>query len=116
MIKRNLIKIDATGEAIGRLATKISIILRGKNKAEYLPYIDSGDIIEVANIKLAKFTGKKLEQKKYFKYSGYPGGLKTTKIKKLKESKPGEILKLAVKKMLPDNRLRDKMIKRLIIK
>ncbi len=110
---RKLHKIDATNKSVGRLATQIAVLLRGKDKPEFEPHKDDGDIVEVANIKDVKFTGKKIEQKKYFSYSGYPGGLKEKKIKSLK---PEEILFRAVREMLPDNRLRNGMLKRLIIK
>ena len=116
MDKRKLHKIDATNQATGRLATHIATILRGKNKPEFQPNIDAGDIVEVANVDKLKFTGKKLEQKKYFSYSGYPGGLKEKKLADLKKNNPAYILKHAVKEMLPDNKLRNGMIKRLIIK
>jgi large subunit ribosomal protein L13 len=116
MTKRNLHKIDASNLAVGRLATKIATLLRGKNKPEFMPNIDIGDIVEVVNIDKLKFTGKKLEQKKYYRYSGYPGGLKETKISDLNKSNPAEILKRSVKQMLPATKLRDGMMKRLIIK
>ena len=115
-IQRKLHKIDASGKAVGRLATQIAIILRGKNKPEYEPHIDAGDIVEVSNIDKLKFTGKKLEQKKYYKYSGYPGGLKETKIEDLAKNNPGAILRKAVREMLPPTRLRNAMLKRLIIR
>lgn len=113
---RNIIKIDAADQSVGRLASKIALILRGKNKPEYQPHIDGGDIVEVNNLQKVKFTGKKLEQKKYFKYSGYPGGLKEKKMKDVFSKNPAEILKRAVKEMLPPNKLRDSMIKRLVIR
>lgn len=116
MIDRKTHTIDASGKAIGRLATEIATLLRGKHKADYAPHIDNGDNVVVTNIKEAKFTGKKLAQKKYYHYSGYPGGLKETKMSDLAKQKPGEILKRAVKQMLPDNKLRKDMMKRLIIK
>jgi len=116
MIKRNLHKIDAAGQSAGRLATKIALLLRGKNKPEYEPHIDNGDIVEVFNVDKLKFTGKKLEQKKYFRYSGYPGGLKETKMKDLAVSNPAEILRRAVREMLPPTKLRNGMMKRLIIR
>lgn len=115
-IERKLHKIDASDKAVGRLATQIAIILRGKNKPEFEPHLDLGDIVEVNNIDKLKFTGKKLEQKKYFKYSGYPGGLKETRMKDLAKTDPGEILQRAVREMLPDNRLRKGIMKRLIIR
>lgn len=115
-IERKLHKIDASDQTIGRLSTKIAILLRGKNKPEYVPNIDNGDIVEVSNIKKIKFTGKKLEQKKYFSYSGYPGGLKTRKMSELNEKDPADILVRSVKQMLPANRLRNNMLKRLIVR
>ncbi|MFA5359471.1 MAG: 50S ribosomal protein L13 [Patescibacteria group bacterium] len=111
-IERKLHKIDAKDKSIGRLATQIALILRGKNKAEYLPYLDMGDMVQVVNIDKIKFTGKKIEQKKYYKYSGYPGGLKT---KKIIDLKPADVLKRAVRDMLPPTKHRVNMLKRLII-
>jgi len=116
MATRNTHKIDAENKTVGRLATQIAAFLRGKNKPEYEPHIDNGDIVEVFNIGKLKFTGKKLDQKKYFRYSGYPGGMKEIKMSNLNKSKPGEILIRAVREMLPDNKLRKGMMKRLIIK
>lgn len=116
MTQRETHKFDASGQSIGRLASKIAIILRGKNKPEFEPHIDNGDIVEVTNIKEVKFTGKKLDQKKYFRYSGYPGGLKEVKMRDMYNSRPDEVLKRSVKEMLPNNKLRVGMIKRLIIK
>lgn len=115
MIKtqRKIHKIDATGLAAGRLASQIALILRGKNKVEYLPHLDMGDMVQVININSLKFSGKKIEQKKYYKYSGYPGGLKT---KKIADLKPADILKRAVRDMLPPTKHRVNMLKRLIIK
>ncbi|MBU0619460.1 MAG: 50S ribosomal protein L13 [Patescibacteria group bacterium] len=117
-MRRELHKLDASDQAVGRLATKIAIILRGKNKPEFQPHIDMGDIVEVININKLKFTGKKLEQKKYYKYSGYPGGLKEIKLKKIISNKDGyaEILRRAVKQMLPAVKFRRDMMKRLIIR
>ncbi|MBI4779138.1 50S ribosomal protein L13 [Candidatus Falkowbacteria bacterium] len=111
-IERKLHKIDAEGKSAGRLASEIALILRGKNKVEYLPHLDMGDIVRVINIDKLKFTGKKMEQKKYYKYSGYPGGLKT---KKIADLKPGDILKRAVRDMLPPTKHRVNMLRRLII-
>lgn len=114
-IKRKTHKLDATDKVVGRLATEIALILRGKNKPEFEPHIDGGDIARVVNASKLKFTGKKLDQKKYYSYSGYPGGLKTNKMKDVFAKNPGEVLKKAVYKMLPKNKLQDKMIKRLVI-
>jgi len=118
-MERKLHKIDASGKAVGRLASQIAVILRGKNKPEFEPWLDNGDIVEVANIDKLKFTGKKLDQKNYFRYSGYQGGLKTESMRKLKESRPdgaAEILRRAVREMLPPIKFRRDMLKRLIIR
>jgi len=118
MIKteRKLHQLDATDQAVGRLASKIAIILRGKNKTEYQPHLDLGDIVEVKNITKLKFTGKKLEQKEYYHVTGYIGGLKTKKMEDIFENNPGDILRRAVREMLPPTKLRPNMLKRLIIK
>lgn len=116
MTERKMHKIDADGKAVGRLASQIAILLRGKNKPEYKPHLDQGDIVEVSNIGKLKFSGKKLEQKKYYHYSGYPGGLKETKMSDLAKKDPAEILRRAVREMLPPTKLRTGMLKRLIIK
>jgi len=115
MIDREIHKIDATGQAIGRLATQVATLLRGKNKATYQPHLDEGDVVYISNIRQVAFTGKKLEQKNYYRHSGYPGGLKTLKMRDLQASQPDQVLRRAVKQMLPANRLRDGMLKRLII-
>lgn len=105
--------IDATGKALGRLATEIVILLRGKNKPSFLPYKNEGGTVIVKNVKDMKITGKKIEQKKYFHHSRYLGGDKFVTLKSLFEKNPGEVLKKAVYGMLPKNRLRAKQIKRL---
>jgi len=115
-IERKTQQIDATNQSVGRLASQIALILRGKNKVNFSPQVDNGDFVVVANIDKLKFTGKKLEQKKYYRHSGYPGGLKVTKLSQLYKTQPAEILKKAVFKMLPKNRLRNNMIKRLTVK
>ena len=94
-------EIDATNAVVGRLATVISKIIRGKNKTTYTPHMNSGDFVVVKNIEQIRITGKKFQNKKYYKHTGHPGGIKETTPEKLKEKKPGEILKLAVKRMLP---------------
>jgi large subunit ribosomal protein L13 len=108
--------IDATGQAVGRLATQIATILRGKHKPSFQPHIDGGDIVEVVNAKLLKFTGKKLAQTVFKRYSGYPGGIKTTKLSDMFSRDPGAVIRHAVREMLPPVRFRDDMLKRLIIK
>ncbi len=115
-IERKLHKIDATGKTIGRMATSIALVLRGKMKPEYQAHLDLGDIVEVSNLAKAKFTGKKLGQKEYHHYSGYLGGLKTKKMSEVFVKDPGEVLFRAVREMLPPTKLRTDMLKRLIIK
>lgn len=115
-IKRNIHQLDAEGQTVGRLATKIATLLRGKHKVGYQPNIDAGDIVEVKNVKLFKFTGNKLGQKQYFHYSGYLSGLKSKKMSDLMKSNPGDVLYRAVREMLPPTKLRTGMLKRLIIK
>ncbi len=115
-MNRELHKIDATGQTVGRLATRTAILLRGKDRPEYRPNLDEGAVVEVFNIAKLRFTGKKMEQKAYYSYSGYPGGLKTRKMKDVFSKDPGEVLRRAVREMLPANRLRPKMMRRLVIK
>ena len=115
-IERKSHTIDASGKAVGRLATEIAVLLRGKHKPEYQPNIDGGDIVEVSNIKQVKFTGDKLTQKIYYRYSGYPGGLKKTKMSDVFTKNPAEVLRRAVWNMLPKNKLKKEMIKRLKIR
>lgn len=112
MAKRNTHQIDATGKSAGRIASQIALLLRGKNKVEYQPQLDLGDIVRVINADKLKFTGKKFQQKKYHSYSGYPGGLKTKKIINLT---PAQIITKAVRDMLPPTKHRVSMLKRLII-
>jgi len=112
-MKRQTLTIDATGQAIGRMAVKIASALRGKHRASFQPNQDLGDFVVVKNIIQAKFTGKKLEQKKYKHHTSYPGGLKEVPLKKLFAENPAEVLKKAVWGMLPKNKLRSQQIKRL---
>lgn len=105
--------LDATNKSFGRLASEVSLILQGKRKSNYLPYLDQGDEVKVKNIKEIKFTGKKFFQKVKHSYSGYPGGLKTRKFSELFSRDPGKMFKLAVYQMLPKNKLRKSMIQRL---
>ena len=108
-------EIDATDAVVGRLATVISKIIRGKNKATYTPHMNSGDFVVVKNIEQIKFTGKKFQNKRYFKHTGHPGGIKEITPQKLSEKKPGEILKLAVKRMLPTGVLGKEQLSKLKI-
>ena len=114
-IRSNWFMIDATNAVVGRLATIISKIIRGKNKTTYTPHMDDGDFIVVKNIEKIKFTGEKYKNKKYYKHTGYPGGIKETTPEKLSVKKPEEILKLAVKRMLPDGPLAKKQLTKLKI-
>jgi large subunit ribosomal protein L13 len=115
-VERKIHHLDASGQAVGRLASQIAIILRGKNKPEYVPYLDQGDIVEVKNITELSFSGKKVEQKKYYRHSQHPGGLKTTLLKNLVKDNPADVLLRAVREMLPPTKLRPGMLKRLIIR
>ena len=108
-------EIDAKGVVVGRLATIISKIIRGKNKSTYTPHMDNGDFVVVKNIEQIKFTGQKFQNKKYYRHTGYPGGIKETTPEKLHENKPEEILKLAVKRMLPGGPLGKKQLSKLKI-
>ena len=108
-------EIDAKNAVVGRLATIISKIIRGKNKTNYTPHMDNGDFVVVKNIEQVKFTGKKFQNKKYFRHTGYPGGIKETTPEKIFEKKPGEALKLAVKRMLPGGVLGRKQLTKLKI-
>jgi len=100
-IKSDWILVDATDAIVGRLAVFISKTIRGKNKAEFTPHMDHGDFVIVKNVEKIKFTGNKFKNKKYYRHTGYPGGIKETTPEKLSINKPEEILKLAVKRMLP---------------
>ena len=114
-INNNWYEIDASNAVVGRLATIIAKILRGKNKATFTPHMDNGDFVVVKNIEKIKFTGKKFQDKKYFRHTGYPGGIKETTPEKLFNKKPGETLKLAVKRMLPGGPLAKKQLTKLKI-
>jgi|SRR3989344_1199917 len=106
-------EVDATNQSLGRLATKIATLLRGKNLASYTPNILPDNMVTVKAIKKAKFTGNKLKQKKYHHHSGYHSGIKTRGLEELWESKPEHVLQGIVYRMLPKNRTRDKIIKNL---
>ena len=108
-------EIDAKNAVVGRLATVVSNIIRGKNKTTYTPHMDDGDFVVVKNIEQAKFTGKKFQDKKYYRHTGHPGGIKVTTPEKLHEKKPGETLKMAVKRMLPGGVLGRKQLTKLKI-
>ena len=115
-IKKNWYVVSAQNAAVGRLAAFISKILRGKNKPTFNPHIDNGDFVVVTNIDKIKFTGKKFENKKYYKHTGHPGGIKEATPSSLtKKNKTADILKLAVKRMLPGGPLAKKQLTKLKI-
>ena len=115
-IKKDWYLINAENAAVGRLASFISKVLRGKNKPTFNPHMDNGDFVVVTNIDKIKFTGKKFKEKKYFKHTGHPGGIKETSPLILKEkNKTEQILKLAVKRMLPGGPLAKKQLTKLKI-
>ncbi|MBU1031333.1 50S ribosomal protein L13 [Patescibacteria group bacterium] len=112
-IKRATHTIDASGKVLGRLATEVATLLMGKNKPDFVPYLDMGDFVVVYNAAQVKVTGKKSKDKVYISHSGYPGGLKRETFDKMINRKPEFIIEHAVKGMLPHNRLGNKMIKKL---
>lgn len=119
-VKKNQINrqwhlVDVKNKILGRIAGKIANLLQGKEKVDYVPYLDVGDYVVVINASKIKLTGKKAEEKVYTHYSGYPGGLKRIPFKKMLKNKPEEIIKRAVSGMLPKNKLRKKRLTRLFI-
>jgi len=114
-IKSNWILVDATDAIVGRLAVFISKTIRGKNKPKFTPHMDDGDFVIVKNVEKIKFTGNKFKNKKYYRHTGHPGGIKETTPEKLSINKPEEILKLAVKRMLPGGPLAKKQMSKLKI-
>lgn len=105
--------VDAKGQTLGRLASKIAVILKGKNRVDYAPHVDNGDYVVVVNCADFQVTGNKMEDKMYYRHSGFLGGLKTTNLAKMLETKPQNPLKLAISGMLPKNKLRAPMLERL---
>jgi large subunit ribosomal protein L13 len=114
-VKRNWYVVDGTNQTVGRMCARIAAVLRGKNKAYYTPHVDTGDFIVVINADKVVFTGKKLEQKQFETFSGYPGGLKQESAKNLLARRPEAVIERAVKGMLPKNRLGRKMYKKLFV-
>ena len=112
-VERKWLVIDASGLTLGRLATEVARLLRGKHKPTYTPFIDTGDYVIVINASKIVLTGKKLDEKKYRYHTGYPGGLKETDYRTLMAKKPEKALELAVKGMLPKNSLGRQMFKKL---
>ena len=105
--------IDATDKIAGRLASRIAFLLQGKHKASYQAHLDEGDIVIVQNVGQMKFSGKKLEQKIYYRHTGYPGGIRTAKLSDRVQKNPRQLLMDMIWNMLPDNKLRNPRIKRL---
>jgi large subunit ribosomal protein L13 len=114
-IERQWYVVDAEGKTLGRLATRIAETLRGKGKAQYTPHVDTGDFVVVVNAEKVAVTGKKLDEKVYYRHSGYPGGLKQRTLRAQLERRPTEVLRKAVKGMLPRNRLARQQITKLKI-
>jgi large subunit ribosomal protein L13 len=114
-VERRWYVVDAEGQTLGRLATEIARLLRGKNKPQYTPHVDTGDFVVVVNAEKVVVTGKKAEQKVYRRHSGYPGGLKETSYEQMMERRPTEILRRAVKGMMPKNRLARQQLRKLKI-
>jgi large subunit ribosomal protein L13 len=105
--------VDAADQVLGRLATQVAMRLRGKHKPVFTPHLDTGDFIVVINADKVKLTGRKLDQKMYWRHSGYPGGIKGTTARRLLDEKPEEVIRKAVRGMLPKNRLGRKLLKKL---
>ena len=104
-VTRHWYVVDAEGQTLGRLATQIADTLRGKNKPQYTPHVDTGDFVVVINAEKIRVTGNKLAQKTYWRHSGYPGGIKSRSLQEMLDRRPEEVIRKAVKGMLPRNRL-----------
>jgi large subunit ribosomal protein L13 len=111
--ERNWLVVDATGKTLGRLATQLADILRGKRKPEYTPHVDVGDFVIVINAELISVTGNKRQEKRYYRHSGYPGGLRSRTLEEMLARRPEEVIRLAVKGMLPRNRLARTQLRKL---
>jgi large subunit ribosomal protein L13 len=108
-VERKWLVVDAAGQTLGRLASEVAALIRGKHKPEFTPHVDTGDFVVVINAEKIVLTGKKLQQKKYYRHSGYPGGLRTTTAQEMLNTKPERIIELAVYGMLPKNKLGSQM-------
>lgn len=104
--------VDANGQILGRLASKVATIIRGKHKPIFTPHMDTGDFVVIVNAGKVRLTGKKMKDKKYYHHTGYPGGIREISAEKLIEKKPGEVLKKAIKGMLPKNSLGRQIFKK----
>jgi len=114
-VERKWYIIDADGEVVGRLSSRIAHVLRGKHKPSYTPHVDCGDHVIVINADKVRFTGNKIDQKEYLRYSGYPGGQKSTTPRQLFKKKPHEVIENAVRGMLPKNTLGREMFRKLFV-
>jgi len=112
-VEREWFVVDASEYELGRLATRIATVLRGRHKTTYTPHVDTGDFVVVVNAKQVRLTGNKLDQKRYHRYSGYPGGLKSIDARTVREEDPERMIRQAVKGMLPKNRLSRQIINKL---
>jgi len=114
-VEKNWVLVDAKEEVLGRLASKVAKILRGKNKPSFTPHVDCGDNVIIINASQVKLTGNKMTQKKYISHSGYPGGQKTTTPEELFSKQPIKVIEKAVKGMLPKNRLGSELYRNLFV-
>lgn len=114
-VQRNWYVLDADGEVLGRVASRIADVLRGKHKPSFTPHVDTGDYVVVINSEKIRLTGAKWDQKEYQRYSGYPGGQKSRTAKEMLEKKPTDIIEKAVRGMIPKNRLGRQVIKKLYV-
>jgi large subunit ribosomal protein L13 len=114
-IERRWYVVDADGQTLGRLATRIADTLRGKGKPQYTPHVDTGDFVVVVNAEKVRVTGNKLDQKRYYRHSGYPGGLRSRTLREQLDRRPTEVIRKAVKGMLPKNRLARQQLNKLKI-
>ena len=112
-VARDWYVVDAEGQTLGRLATQIADTLRGKNKPQYTPHVDTGDFVIVVNAEKILVTGNKLDQKRYYRHSGYPGGIRSRTLREQLERRPTEVIRTAVKGMLPKNRLAARQLTKL---
>lgn len=112
-IRREWVLVDAEDKILGRLATQVAMRLRGKHKPEFAPHVDNGDFVVVVNADKIRVTGNKLNAKKYYRHSGYPGGIKETGLREMLATKPEEVIRKAVRGMLPKNSLGRQLLKKL---
>ena len=112
-VRRQWVMVDAEDMVLGRLASQIALVLRGKNKPTFTPHVDTGDFVVVVNAEKIRLTGNKLDDKVYYRHSGYPGGIKSMTAREMLEKKPDQLVRKAVRGMMPKNRLGRQMLKKL---